>query len=491
MQPVEADGMNTIKIFGLVALAAVMLAGLQGCGGGGGDQYAGGGIGGSGVTVGSVSGFGSVFVNGVEFDTTGAVVVVDGAERGTGDRAVLDHLAIGKVVRVEGPLDADGSGTAQRIVYNEDIIGPVTEAVAVDADTLRLTVMGQTVIVDALTHFEATALADIAAGQFVEVSGFFDESGVLSATYFRRIADAMPPGAEVQLRGFTAGVDALTRVFSINRLEIDYAAADVSGLPGGTPANGQYAEVKGFLNAGGILAAASVAPESILGVENADNIEIAGIVNEFVSLTDFKVGGVPVTTDDATEYKGILPDDIGVGSFLIVKGSLIDGGAVADRIQSTAPIMLESTVIGIDIGMQRLTLAGLAATTVQANELTRFVGAARSLEEVQEDNYVKVFGKSYASGTVTASKIIALPRPRNTVSIKGPVSDKNGNVLTLLGVKIDTALLPENGFSLEDGTRLDRETFVRSAAEADTVTARGLRNGDLVNWQSIELAEGR
>ncbi len=479
------------KIFGLVALAALLLAGLQGCGGGGADQYAGGGVGGSGITVGSVSAFGSVFVNGIEFDTKAAVVVVDGIERGTGDQAVLDNLAVGKLVRVEGPSEEDGTGTAQRLVYNEDIVGPVTEVVAVDTDTRRLTVMGQTVIVDALTNFANTSLAAIAEDQFVEVSGFLDEQGAVFATYFRKIADTMPPGAVVQVRGFAAGVNPGLRSFAINLLEIDYSAADVSRLTGGAPVNGQYAEVKGVLGSGGILAAASVAPEEILGVDNIDNIEIAGIVTDFVSLSEFEVGGVAAAADSGTVYKGILPEEIGVGSFLIVKGSLVGGVVVADRVQSAAPIKLESTVIGIDIGMQRLRLAGLAATTVQTNELTKFAGAARSLEEVQEDNYVKVFGKSYASGSVTASKLIVLPRPRNTVSIKGPVSDKNGNVLTVLGVEIDTALLPENGFSLEDGTRLDRETFVRSAAEGDTVTARGLRDGDQANWQSIELAESR
>jgi hypothetical protein len=161
---------------------------------------------------------------------------------------------------------------------------------------------------------------------------------------------------------------------------------------------------------------------------------------------------------------------------------------VANRVQSAAPIKLESTVAAVDPAGNSLTLAGLEAITVGTNEMTKFVGAARSLDEVQEGNYLKVFGKSFSSGSVTASKIIALPQPRDAVSIKGPVAGKDGSVLTVLGVAIDTALVPETGFSLEDGTRLDRDTFVRSVAEGDAVTARGLRDGDLVDWQSIELS---
>ena len=86
-----------------VALALLILWGCSGGAGGGGRLTAGGGIGGSGVTVGSVSKFGSVFVNDVEYDTTGAVVVVDGVEKGSGDQTVLDNLSVGKVVRIEGP----------------------------------------------------------------------------------------------------------------------------------------------------------------------------------------------------------------------------------------------------------------------------------------------------------------------------------------------------------------------------------------------------
>jgi hypothetical protein len=480
--------MNTKKICGLVALAALLLAGLQGCGGGAGDQYASGGIGGSGVTVGSVSAFGSVFVNGVEFDTTGAAVVVDGAERGTGDQAVLDNLAIGKLVRVEGPSEDGGTGTARRLVYNEEIIGQLTELVEVDANTRRLTVMGQTVIVDAQTNFADTSLNEAAAGHFVEVSGFVDEQGAVFATYFRKIADAMPPGAEVQVRGFAAGVNPGLRSFFINQLEIDYSTAEVNRLAGGTPANGQYVEVKGVLDPGGTLAASSVAPADILGVDYVEKIGIAGIVTDFVSLSEFEVAGVPVATDEATTYKEILQEDIGAGSFLIVQGSLDGGVVVANRVQSAAPIKLESTVAAVDPAGNSLTLAGLEAITVGTNEMTKFVGAARSLDEVQEGNYLKVFGKSFSSGSVTASKIIALPQPRDAVSIKGPVAGKDGSVLTVLGVAIDTALVPETGFSLEDGTRLDRDTFVRSVAEGDAVTARGLRDGDLVDWQSIELS---
>ena len=48
----------------IVATALVVSALIVACGGGGGGSVAGGGIGGTGITSGTVTGFGSVFVNG-------------------------------------------------------------------------------------------------------------------------------------------------------------------------------------------------------------------------------------------------------------------------------------------------------------------------------------------------------------------------------------------------------------------------------------------
>ena len=58
-------------------------------GGSGGTGNTGGGVGGSGIiSRGAINELGSIVVNGTEFDTTSAVVVIDGRERGTGDAAV-------------------------------------------------------------------------------------------------------------------------------------------------------------------------------------------------------------------------------------------------------------------------------------------------------------------------------------------------------------------------------------------------------------------
>ena len=68
--------MNTLSKSVLVALGLVTLAS---CGGGGGGVASGGtgGTGITGVSQGPISGFGSVYVNGVRIHTGGAAITVD------------------------------------------------------------------------------------------------------------------------------------------------------------------------------------------------------------------------------------------------------------------------------------------------------------------------------------------------------------------------------------------------------------------------------
>jgi hypothetical protein len=144
-----------------------------GCGGGG-DTQAGGGIGGTGLyasSVGTVTEFGSVVVNGVTYETRNARVIVEDDLRGTGDEAVIQNLAVGMVVRVEGRLNTDGSGRAEGVFFSADLQGPVENLITLDAGTKRVVILGQAVSIDDRTLFRNTALSAISEGMVLEVSG--------------------------------------------------------------------------------------------------------------------------------------------------------------------------------------------------------------------------------------------------------------------------------------------------------------------------------
>jgi hypothetical protein len=150
---------------------------LISCGsGGGGGMTAGGGIGGSGIiSQGAVSAFGSIVVNGTEFDTSNAAIIVNG-EEGFGDEFVQENLDIGRVVTVEGRINTDESAVADRVVYSTNVNGPVESVNATDPITneKEVVVLGQTVVVNFITKFEPDTIGfdTIAEDDVIEVSGY-------------------------------------------------------------------------------------------------------------------------------------------------------------------------------------------------------------------------------------------------------------------------------------------------------------------------------
>ncbi len=114
------------------------------CGGGGGNFA--GGIGGTGVSYGPVTGFGSVIVNGVEYDTSSADFSVEGTN---GDQS---DLAVGMVVTVTH----DDNDNAKSISYKDNVEGPVANKIDVDGVNGSFDVLGVAVTVDSLTVYEGT-----------------------------------------------------------------------------------------------------------------------------------------------------------------------------------------------------------------------------------------------------------------------------------------------------------------------------------------------
>jgi hypothetical protein len=144
-----------------------------------------GGIGGTGILpadtgiVGTVTGFGSICVQGIEIHCEADTVIeVDGRS------ATADDLAVGQVVEVVAAGFGD-EVTAHRIVVRHELSGPVTD---VDAAANRLFVLGQPVALSETTRTlaegeEVAAEARaFAPGSFVDVSGMRRADGTLVAS---------------------------------------------------------------------------------------------------------------------------------------------------------------------------------------------------------------------------------------------------------------------------------------------------------------------
>jgi len=322
------------------ALFSVFL--LISCGsGGGGGMTAGGGIGGTGIiSQGAVSAFGSIFVNGTEFDTSNAAIIVNGEEIGVGDESVLDNLDIGRVVTVEGTGNLDDiSAVAVRVIYNDNVRGPI-ESIDIDAETKEILVLGQIVIVNVVTKFKGTDFDTIAQNDLVVVSGLVDDTGAIRATFLEKTGEFMP-GNVVGVTGFIVNLDIDLKIFEINDLRVDYASIDSGSLPQGF-ADGLLVEVEGTLDAaGGEMLAASIELGDEIGDGNSDQIEVLGFVTDVTTGFEFTVGNQVVQFDANTLFVDGKPEGILLGAKLEAEGSLVDGILIADEIEFWGPDQIE------------------------------------------------------------------------------------------------------------------------------------------------------
>jgi hypothetical protein len=65
------------------------------------------------TSVGTITAFGSVVVNGIRFDDSAATINMDDA------LTTRDRLRVGMVVQVRGQINANGTGVANSIQYND------------------------------------------------------------------------------------------------------------------------------------------------------------------------------------------------------------------------------------------------------------------------------------------------------------------------------------------------------------------------------------
>jgi len=465
------------------ALLTVMaLFTLSACNESGGGLFAGGGIGGTGISVGEISGFGSVIVNDVDFDTRKAKVIVNGKAVGGGDSIVRNMLALGMVVRVEGKIIGNGTGKADRIVFNENVKGPVSNIEPLDSIVKKVVVLGQIIIVDDRTQFKDTGFDSLAVGNVLQISGWSDGSGIIRATYIAKIE---APDEEVTVKGIISEVNVPQKNLRINQLNVDFSQADLKDFPDDMPAVDQLVIVKGFLDANGVLVATQVSLENDLGRDDADDVEIEGVVSKFSSPENFALGTTNIQTDEATEFKGIEPSDIFVGVRLLIKGSLRKGFLLADEVIAKDKVNIEGNVKSVDYGQDELLLGGLDPLVVHINDITKIFGNANTADEIKTEEHVKILGYVAGQDEVEAIQVKVEKKLSDKVKLQGPVTGKENSTVFVFNVAIDLTKI-EN-FETDTEGSVSRDRFLNKVTVGDTVIAKGNLIGDLVEWKGIEL----
>jgi hypothetical protein len=447
-------------------------------GGGEGGTGATDNTGGGDISRGQITGFGSIFVNGVEFETTDANISLDGASGTESD------LKLGMVVTVTGTINPDRlTGTANSVSVEEVIQG----LVQANDNVNTLTVLNHTVELPSNVRFDGveningiTAMAD-----FVEVSGYVISEGVISAT---RVELLNSSETKSGIFGTVSDLNNGAQTFKIGPdLTVNFSAAELSDFTNNQITNGLYVEVEGTFDTGsGILTADSV-ENARISVDAFDEIEIEGFVTRVVSPTNFVINDIPVQIDATTEFEGGSADEIVVGIFIEVDGSYIDGSLHAQEIVFDDSIRIKGAVASL--GTDSITMAGMSGLTIRTDNLTDYDSAfPDGFADLAQGTRIRIRGFQQNNTTVVARRIDT-ESSGDDASLQGSVTAEisPGIIFAINGVAIDTRLIPDTGFIIDGEVKNRTEFFSSLDVSEDIVEAKGVLSGGVITWESVEL----
>jgi hypothetical protein len=323
----------------------------------------------------------------------------------------------------------------------------------------------------------------------VEVSGVVPADGVIDAT---RI-DVKPDGGPYDVSGYVTGVSVAEHRFNLNALVVDYSSANMEDFVAGDPAVGDLVKVTGFtFLADGAFVATHVELRSddYLAAGPGDVVEIEGVVEDFASVTDFRVAGWDVTTTPATSYEHGTVADLAEGVPLKVKGvANADGVLVAQKIA-----FREVSTIRIVAQLDRMSFTGhleLLGVDVTVTDTTVFRDmSALALREFGPDdlavgNWLDVRGyeQPEGSGAVVATQVVRID-PASDVRMRGPFRDPARPSFDILSVLVTTS--SSTRFVLEGNVRITAEEFF-AQAPGELVEAWGTWSAPVLSAQRVEI----
>ena len=449
----------------VVGTGAVML--LAACSGG---ETGTGQTSGKDLAIGTITGFGSVFVNGVKFETTNTDISLEGSA------TTQESLRIGMVVKVHGTINPDGiTGTADTLAAEEEVKGIIDDIINGSA----LSVLGQTIQIAPDTRFEGfSVLTELQIGDAVEVSGYFKQEGIIAATRVEK-RDTLET---LKVIGTVRDLDVTGKTFTLAALVVDYSGAALDGFTNNSLHEGDLVKVTAPAGTGTTPLLANKIAIRSLELPDADEFELEGFVTDFVSPASFAVNHVPVHTDAATEFEGGSAADIALGGKLEVEGVLNDGVLTAESVSFAESIKLISRIETINVDRKSFSLAGMAGIDLRVNANTVFSGVDQ-FAALSGGQYAKIRGSLSADGFVLVTKL-EVEELNTEVVLQGTVTSVDQPVVGVLGLIVNTQAIDEGGFETENGE--GRVEFFNQIKVGDLVKVSGSLSNNLVVWHAIE-----
>lgn len=444
--------MNRLKQhlqWGLCALScAVSAAVLVACGGGGGGSDSASqapaattpsapNASTASVVDGTITGFGSVIIDGQRFDDSLAKVLFankpDAQTAGT-----LGDLHTGMRVQAEVK-----DGALQNLVVNFALVGTVG---AVDTTAGTINVFGQTIKTTSTgqlpTVFDGfSSLSQLVVGDLVKVSGTVASDGSITAT---RIERKLKDGSELfRISGPVQNLDTTAKTFTlVGNATVTVSYANANLLPtGAVIENGKLVSVVSAnapaASGGKTVLSASVIEIKARKLPDSSDTTVGGPINDFQSLASMRIGDVQVDASAATLKDGTVAADVVNGAQAQAHGTVKDGVMKADSLKvfknDTA---LKALLIGQVTDYVSLANFTLRGTVVDGSAAKFTKGSAADLAT---GAWVQVTGQLTPSG-VKAIEIAVQPPPADKPAhLAGTISavDATAKTFTLLGTTVN------------------------------------------------------
>ena len=393
------------------------------------------GIGGTGITQGEITAFGSIFVNGIEFETDDSQFEVDG-----NSTANQSNLSIGMVVTIKGKINSDGlTGTADSVDYDDEVQGPVA-AITGPVDGQRtISIFNKSVTIDETsTSYKDTNFADIAQNDIVEISGFSTSATGITATFVKKTG-TFPADTEIELRGTISELS--TSNFKLAGITIDTDNDTEIDVPGGNLSDGLFVEVHGDLQSSLTSVLAREIEFEDDDFEDGSELSLQGVISDFNSIADFEVGSQTVDASTATlsPASAILQDGVQIE----VEGEIVGGVLIAEEIElQEGSVELKAAVSAVDMTNNQMQFqfpptSGSILVTIdnQTQFEDEFSDVQNfSLADISPADFIQVEGFENGSGVI-ASEVKRLDPGDEDTQIQGSVSAYSQSTsITILGL---------------------------------------------------------
>ena len=463
------------------------------------------------TVVGSITGFGSVFVNGGKFEVAGNTIIsIEDEAETMGDDS---RLRLGMKVRVSG-VDDNGVRTATRIEFDEDLKGPI-ESITPDGSDLTVgtfSVMSQTVTVDGSTIFDndignndgvpGIDFRDLLIGMIVEVSAFPTEGGFLATRVDREldgaggdpdVGDPTVDGDELEIKGFVDNVASDNTSITVGGVVFTVSGGTIfeDGLILGADLVGAFVEVKADIVAGEYILVRLQSEDGFDDDDRNGEFEVEGVlqsVDTGSTPNTFTINGITVPVTNAASLEALVGMRVEIkGRFntdrvLVLREA---GQDVEDNVRT------EDLVASVDPGVSFTTRLGLvihptggsrvedSASNDEGDHLT----AAQFIGRLQRGDRVESRGHEGSAGSVNWTRVrreeLAAENNDFECELRGPVvsiaGDASGFSFVIQGVSIETGRVQENNFEGANDQPIGKAEFFRL-----------LRVGSIVEAESFE-----